>query len=95
MRMLSPVHQVRRRKCIEKDLLPVRGRISRIDPILFSEYRRLRVGIPAGKKGITARHCSNRLPAGMADHKKAEKAERELPHHGWNLWVNIRIVSSF
>src|SRR5258708_1446316 len=103
MRVLRPVDQVCGGKCVEKDLLPVRSRISGINPIFFPEYGRLRVGIPAREKGVAGVSCRNgvrgagggrcdSLSVGIIENKKAEKTDRKLPHNSWNLCVNIGIV---
>jgi hypothetical protein len=51
--VFGPVHEVGRRKCVEKYLVFVRGRECRVDPVMLVEYNSFRVSIPAGKNRVS------------------------------------------
>ena len=59
--VLRPVHQIGRRKCVQKNLLVIGCGVGRINPETLAENRALRVGIPTGKDrvaGMRLRGCA-------------------------------------
>ena len=60
VRMLGPVHQIPRRKRVEKDLLVIRRGVRRKDPVLVLEDPRFRVRVPSVEDGIRADRGAHR-----------------------------------
>ncbi len=52
MRVLRPLNKVRRRECVQEDLLFIFVGKGRIDPIIRIEDRCFGVGVPAGEDGV-------------------------------------------